>query len=236
MATVNDFTHTWPGITQPPLPPFRTTALSPEEEATFLRDEALSMLPGARAWVLMQDGPDEQAFNDCRPRMLYNMFSGHMPVLSMFTTGAQPEPIHNETDYWAYWKPFPAESPHPLEAEHWERVKAEWQLRRAHPALHAGTLELHAAQMDDPAVHVVLRRKDDDICVVALNFRHEPVTCQLTVDLLAIGIAPDSHFSPFDLLHDVCCPPCTGADLQQGYALSIPPRDGVVIKLQKVMA
>ena len=39
--TVNDFTHTWPGSNPPPLPPFRTRPLSPEEQARFLRDEIL---------------------------------------------------------------------------------------------------------------------------------------------------------------------------------------------------
>ena len=81
MATVNDFTHTWHGSGPPPLPPYRTSPLTPEEEARFLRDEALSMIPGARSWATMGASGDNQGGTspESRPRELYSLFSGRMP-------------------------------------------------------------------------------------------------------------------------------------------------------------
>ncbi|MHB9133694.1 MAG: alpha-glucosidase C-terminal domain-containing protein [Armatimonadota bacterium] len=231
MSTVNDFTHTWHGSTAPPLPPYRTRPLTPEEEARFLRDETFSMLPGARAWAMVNDSGDNKAgvVSESRPRVLYNMFSGRMPVLGMYGIGAQPEPINNETDYWAYWKPYPADQPHPAETSHWEHVKADWQLRQAHPELRAGTLAIQ--QADDPAVHAFLRRNGADATLVVLNFRREPITCTVKVDLDAAGIAAGESLTPRELLTDQAFPACTGAELQ-GYTVTIPARDGLVIKLK----
>ncbi len=234
MATVNDFTHTWHGASAPPLPPFRTEPLTPEEEARFLRDEALSMIPGARAWASVSETGDNQggAGSDSRPRVVYNFFSGRMPMLSMYSIGAQPEPIRNETDYWADWRPYPADEPHPAEAEHWEQVKRLWQLRQAYPELKSGTLDIEHVSADDPAVHAFLRIKDDHVTVTAINFRHEPVTCALALDLSATGLSADDNLQPRELLTDQALPACTGAMLAQGWSVTIPPRDGVVVRLR----
>ncbi|OPZ84776.1 MAG: hypothetical protein BWY76_01706 [bacterium ADurb.Bin429] len=234
MATVNDFTHTWHGSGPPPLPPYRTQPLTPEEEARFLRDEALSMIPGARAWAMVSESGDNQGGmpSASRPRVLYNFFSGRMPVLGMYGAGAQPEPIRNETDYWAYWKPYPADQPHPSEAAHWERVKAMWQLRQAHPELKSGAFDIAHAAAGDPAVHAFLRVKDAAVTLCAVNFRTEATTCALTADITALGIAPDELLHPTDLLTGTALPACTGAELAAGYTVTINARDGVVLKVR----
>ena len=234
MATVNDFTHTWHGVKPPPLPPFRTRPLTPEEEARFLRDEAYSMLPGARAWANVSESGDRPGgqLTRSRPRVLYNFFSGRMPVLGMYYLGAQPEPIRNETDYWAYWKPYPADQPHPTEAAHWQQVKALWQVRQAHPELRAGRLDIEHVAAGDLAVHPFLRVKDGAMTLGAVNFRQQEVTCTCTVDLAAAGIAPDETLHPRELLTDTPLPACTAAALAAGYPVTIPARDGVVIKLR----
>jgi len=234
MATVNDFTHTWHGAGAPPLPPFRTRPLTPEEEARFLRDEALSMIPGARAWASAADGGDNQggATSETRPRVLYNFFSGRMPVLGMFNIGAQPEAINNETDYWAYWKPYPADNPHPAEVAHWQQVNAYWQVRQAHPELKSGTLDLDHISADDPAVHAFLREKDGHLTLCAVNFRREPVTCTLKVAIDAVRIAADETLSPCELVTASTLPTLTGAELARGYTVTIGTRDGMVIKLR----
>jgi glycosidase len=231
MATVNDFTHTWHGSDAPPLPPFRTRPLTPEEEARFVRDEMLSMIPGARSWAMVSDTGDNKgggAASACRPRVLYNLFSGRMPVMGMYGVGAQPEPINNETDYWAYWKPYPADNPHPAEVAHWANVKRYWELRMAHPELKSGSLDISRVAVDDPAVHAFLREKDGHLTVVAINFRREPVTCTLTMSGLAAGDA----LQPVDLLTGAALPACTGAELAEAYRITLPPRDGVVMKLK----
>jgi hypothetical protein len=227
MATVNDFTHTWPGATPPPLPPYRTRPLTPEEEARFLRDELVSLIPGARAWATVA-GEDEVS----RPRVLFNMFAGRMPVLPMFTTGAQPEPITNEPEYWAYFRPRPADDPAPREKAHWEQVKRQWNLRMAHPELKSGRIEFQTVSAADPAVFAFLRLQDRHATLVALNFRSEPVTCAVTLDLAVAGLAAAEKLSPVELLSGAPLPACTGADLAQGYPLTLPPRDGVLVKLR----
>ncbi|HOF87011.1 MAG TPA: DUF3459 domain-containing protein [Armatimonadota bacterium] len=234
MAAVNDFTHTWHGSGPPPLPPYRRRPLTPEEEARFLRDEALSMLPGARAWAMVSESGDNQGGmpNQSRPRVLYHFFSGRMPVLGMYNIGAQPEAIHNETEYWAYWKPYPADQPHPAEAAHWARVKAMWQLRQAHPELKSGALDITHAAAGDPAVHAFLRVKDAAVTLCAVNFRQDAVTCALTVDAAALGLAADAVLHPTELLTGATLPACTGAALSAGYTVTIGARDGVVIKLR----
>jgi glycosidase len=164
--------------------------------------------------------------------VLYNFFSGRMPVLGMYGAGAQPEPINNETDYWAYWKPYPADQPHPSEAAHWERVKAMWQLRQAHPALRHGAFDIDHATAGDAAVHAFLRVKDDSVILCAVNFRQEAVTTPLVIDIAVVGIAADETLHPVELLTDTQLPACTGAELAAGYGVTIEARDGVVIKLR----
>lgn len=234
MASVNDFTHTWHGSNAPPLPPYRTRPITPEEEARFLRDEAFSMIPGARAWAMVSDSGDNQGGmpNQCRPRVLYNFFSGRMPVLGMYGAGMQPEPINNETDYWAYWKPYPADQPHPAEAAHWARVKEMWQLRQAHPALRHGAFDITHAAAGDAAVHTFLRTHADSVVLCAVNFRQQEVTTTLTVDIAALGIAADETLTPVELITGMELPACTGAELAAGCAVAIGARDGVVIKLR----
>ena len=234
MATVNDFTHTWFGAGPPPLPPFRTRPLTPEEEARFLRDEVLSMIPGARAHAAIDDAGDNQGgvSHESRPRVLFSLFSGRMPILSLFSIGAQPEPIRNETEYWAFWKPYPADHPHPDEAAHWERVKAYWQLRQTYPELRAGTLDIDHVHADDPAVHAFLRVKDGQFTLCAINFRREPVTCMLTLSGNVLPFDAEEPLSPRELLTGIALPPTTGDALTRGYAVTIGARDGVVIKLR----
>ncbi len=227
MSTVNDFTHTWPGATPPPLPPFRTRALSPEEEARFLRDELLSMAPRMRAHAFIA-GEDDQS----RPRILFNMFAGRMLILNMFYVGAHKENITNEPEYWAYFRPRPANDPAPQEKAHWAKVKQQWQLRLAHPELKSGRLEFLAVSADDPAVFAFLRLKDKHASLVVLNFRAEPVTCGVRIDWKAAGFVPKAKLAPRDLLRDNAALPATTAKaFATGYTVTVPARDGVVLKL-----
>lgn len=235
MATVNDFTHTWHGSTPPPLPPYRTQPLSAEEEARFQRDEILSMIPGARSWAMVSntEGDAGKLAGSVLPRVLFIMFSGRMPVLSMFGIGAQPEPITNEPEYWSYFRPRPADDPAPQEKAHWEKVKWYWQLRLAHPELKSGSLILAGVTTDDPAVFAFLREKDGHLSAILLNFRESAVTCILRIDWAATGvIAPGGELIPLDLLRNVAMPTTTAAQLTGGYSVTIPARDGVVLKLQ----
>ena len=226
MATVNDFTHTWHGATPPPLPPYRTRPLSPEEEARFLRDELLSMIPGARSWVFVA-GEDDAS----RPRVLFTMFGGRLPVLSMFATGAQKAPITNEPEYWAYFRPRPADDPAPQEKAHWETVARQWRLRMAHPELKSGRLEFWAVRADDPAVFAFLRIKGRRAILVVLNFRAEAVACRLRINWKAAGFKPRARLAPRDLLRDECLPPASAAEFGRGYTIRVPARDGVVASL-----
>jgi len=235
MATVNDFTHTWPGSTPPPLPPFRTRPLSPEEEARFLRDEILSMIPDARSWAMVGNSEGDAAHdlgNSVLPRVLFNMFSGRMPVLSMFTSGAQPEAITNEPEYWRYFRPRPADDPAPREKAHWAKVKQHWLLRLAHPELKSGSLIMAGVATDDPAVFAFLRAKDAHLSAILINFREAPVTCTLHIDWQATGVIPlAGEMAPRDLLRDVVLPAVTAKQLSDGYPVTIAGRNGVVLKL-----
>jgi glycosidase len=236
MATVNDFTHTWHGSTPPPLPPYRTRPLSPEEEARFLRDELLSMIPGARAWATVAniagDAAVEQG-NSVLPRVLFTLFGGRMPVMAMFGVGAQPEPIRNEPEYWTYFKARPANDPAPSEKAHWAKVKQLWQLRMAHPELKSGRLEFHGVSTTDPAVFAFLREKEGSLSAVVINFRPAAVTCALRIDWEAAGLErPAGGLAPRDLLRDEALLAATAKQLAAGYTLTIPARDGVVLKLQ----
>lgn len=236
MATVNDFTHTWPGSTPPPLPPFRDRPLSPEEEARFLRDELLSMIPGARAWATVANVTGDaaaQAGTSVLPRVLFNMFSGRMPVLHMFSTGAQKEPITNEPEYWTYWRPRPAADPAPHEKAHWQAVARLWRLRLAHPELKSGRLEFRAVTTDDPAVFAFLRVKDRHASLVVLNFRAEPVTCGVRIGWRQAGFGPKARLVPRDLLRGGTALPATPATaFAKGCRVTVPARDGRVLRLQ----
>ncbi len=235
MATVNDFTHTWHGSTPPPLPPYRTEPLSPEEEACFLRDEVLSMIPGARSWATVaniEGDAARQQGSSVLPRVLFTLFGGRMPVMQMFGIGAQPEPIRNEPEYWTYFRPRPAHDPAPQEKVHWALVSSLWQLRMAHPELKSGRLILKGVATDDPAVFAFLREKEGNLSAVVINFRPAAVACNLSLDWAAAGLsAPVGDLLPRDLLRDTALPAVTGDGLAEGYALVVPARDGVVVKL-----
>ncbi len=227
MATVNDFTHTWPGTTPPPLPPFRTRPLSPEEEARFLRDEMLSMIPGARSHASISAEDAES-----RPRLLSNMFSGCMPILRMFDTGAQKETITNEPEYWTYFRPRPANDPAPQEEALWENVRKQWQVRMAHPELKSGRLILAGVGTDNPAVFAFLREKDGHLSAVVINFGADTAACKLCIDWQAAGVErPAGKLAPRDLLREVALPAVTALQIETGYALTIPARDGLVANL-----
>ncbi|MHB9024420.1 MAG: hypothetical protein ACYC7E_09625 [Armatimonadota bacterium] len=234
MATVNDLTYIKPWSAPPVLPPFRTAPLTPEEEARAWRDEALSLLPGGRAWATIEE--DAPA---TRPGVLYTFFGGRMPVLPMYVRGVSDGHdnlegnMHpNMTDHWQHWQPYPPEQPHPAEAAFFRFAARLWAIRRAHPELKSGTLDVWAVETSDRAVHAFLRRHEDDISVVALNFRHEAVACTVSVDLSSATVASEETLTPRDLLREEALPPCTGADLRRGYAVAIPPRDGIVVKLR----
>ena len=235
MATVNDFTHTWAGSTPPPLPPFRTEPLSPEEEARFQRDEVLSMIPGARSWAGVANTEGDgarQLGTSVLPRVLFIMFSGRMPVLGMFNIGAQSEAITNEPEYWTYFRPRPADDPDPSEKAHWARVKQQWQLRMAHPELKSGSLILKGVTTSDPAVFAFLREKEGNLSVVVINFRPSAVDCELRIDWAAAGVAqPVGELRPRDLLRDSERRATTALQLENGYTIDVPARDGVVLKL-----
>jgi hypothetical protein len=235
MATVNDFTHTWHGSTPPPLPPYRQQPLSPEEEARFHRDEMLSMLPGARSWASVANVEGDSAAEPEKsvlPRVLFNMFSGRMPVLAVFQSGLPCPPITNEPEYWTYFKPRPADDPAPHEKAHWERIRAWWRVRMAHPELKCGRLITGAIDAGDAAVFAFLREKDGHISAVLINFRGRDVTCRLRINWAAAGLVrPTGGSGPIDLLRggapvDVC-----DEDMSDGWNVAIPPRDGVVLKL-----
>ena len=66
----------------------------------------------------------------------------------------------------------------------------------------------------------------------AVNFRLQAVTCVLRSELAAAGITPDETLHPRELLAGAPLPACSGAELAAGYMVSIPARDGVVIKLR----
>jgi hypothetical protein len=232
MATVNDFTHTWHGSTAPPLPPFRMLPLSPEEEAGFLRDEVLSMIPGARAWSSIANAGGEDGESAVRPRVLFTLFGGRMPVLRMFDIGMQSEVITNEPEFWKYFRPRPADDPAPQELALWRQVQAMWQVRMAHPELKSGLLDVARVQADDAAVFAFLRLKDDAVTVVAINFRPAPVTCTLMLATSELGLAAENAFAPTERLTGVALPATTGAMLATGYPVTLGPRDGVVIKLR----
>ncbi len=234
MATVNDFTHTWHGSGPPPLPPYRQRPLTPEEEARFLRDETLSMIPGARSWAMMGESGDNRGgmVSESWPRELFGLFSGRMPVLAMYGIGSQPEPIHNETEYWAYWKPYPADQQHPAEAARAAAVKRLWELRQSYPELRSGALDIEHVQAVDPAVQAFLRTRDGHLTLGAVNFRREPVSCTVRLDTAALGMDAEERFRPRELLSGEELPECTAADLTAGYEISLGPRDGVVLRLR----
>ncbi len=229
MATVNDFTHTWPGATPPPLPPHRQRPLTPEEEARFLRDEILSMIPGARSWANVA-GEDDVS----RPRVLFNMFGGRMPVMQLFNTGAQKETITNEPEYWTYFQPRPADDPAPQEKAQWESVSKQWRLRMSHPELKSGRLEFMSVTTDDPAVFAFLRIKNKHASLVVLNFRTGPVTCEVRIDWKAAGFKPKTKLSPRDLLRedDAPIPAVASAKFAKGHSLNVPARNGLVLCLR----
>lgn len=235
MATVNDFTHTWHGSTPPPLPPFRTRPLSPEEEARFLRDELLSTIPGARTWAMVANVAGDAAKGqgaECLPRVLFTLFGGRMPVMSVYSTGAQSEPITNEPEYWTYFRPRPADDPAPQEKAHWDKVKRWWGLRQANPELKSGRLIQTGVSTGDPAVFAILREKEGHVTAVLINFRNTAVTCNLRLDWAAAGVEqPAGALAPRDLLRDCGLPAATAQQLTAGYTVSVPARDGMVLKL-----
>ena len=234
MATVNDFTHTWPGATPPPLPPFRTAPLTAAEEARFLRDELLSMIPGARSWATVANVSGDAANPLDRsvwPRVLFLMFSGRMPVLQMFGTGAQAQPIRNEPEYWTYFRPRPADDPAPAEKAHWASVKRLWDLRMAHPELKSGRLEFRAVSTDDPAVFAFLRVKDRHATLIVLNFATEPAHGAVWVDWHAAGVRPPRRLVMRELLTGQPWPAATAARLAAGWRADVPARSGLVLKL-----
>jgi hypothetical protein len=166
------------------------------------------------------------------PRVLFNMFSGRMPVMAMFGVGAQKEAITNEPEFWTYFKPRPARDPAPSEREHWARVKRQWQIRMAHPELKSGTLDFRAVTCDDPAVFGFLRIKRKNASLVVLNFRAEPVTCRVTVNWKMAGLPrPRGPLAPRDLLRDEALPMAAPAAWVRGYDVTLPARDGRVLKL-----
>ncbi len=235
MATVNDFTHTWHGCTPPPLPPFRTRALSPEEESTFLRDEGLSMILGARSWRTLADGSHECHQWDpeaTRPRRLYSMFTPTLPILPMFIRGKDGDELwESQTAYWHGFQPRPANAQDPRDEALYADIGRLWQIRQAHPELKSGQLDLWAVSADDPAVNVLLRQKDDNRTILALNFRPTEVTCTVRIDVQAAGIVLSDAFAVQELLTDITLSRCTGADLANGYTVTIPSRGGVLLKL-----
>lgn len=236
MATVNDFTHTWHGCDAPPLPPFRKAPLSPEEEAAFLRDEELTMIPGAWTWRSLADGSHQGRpwdMSRTRPRMLYSLFSKCVPILPLFTRNANGRPIKTQTEYWTgAFEVTPADQPHADDVKTWKSIGDLWKLRQAHPELRSGEMALRAAKADDRAVHALLRVKGPDVSVLAINFREQAVTCKLAVDLKAAGLDVRANLKPRDLLREADLPACTGEQLEQGLTVTIPPRDAVLIKFR----
>lgn len=235
LATVNDFTHTWHGCTPPPLPPYRTRPLTPEEEALFLRDEGLTMIVGARSWRTLVDSSHmclQWDLEVTRPRILYSMFTPTMPVLPIFSRTADEREFETQTAYWEEFKPAPADAPDPRDKKQWDYIGSLWRIRQENPELKSGTLDLWAVQAEDAAVNAVLRLKDRAASILAINFRSESVPCKLTVDLHAAGISKEDQLAPRDLLRDAPLGNCTGADLECGYEVSIPSRDAVLIQLR----
>jgi glycosidase len=165
------------------------------------------------------------------PRVLFSMFSGRMPVLSMFNTGAQKEAITNETEYWAYFRPRPADDPAPHEKAHWETVKRHWHLRQAHPELRSGRVEFRAVTTDDPAVFAFLRTAGRHASLVVLNFRSDPVTCRVRIDWRAAGIRPRGRITPRNLLTAEVLPATTAASFARGRQVAVAARNGVVLRL-----
>ena len=234
MATVNDFTHTWSGCTPPPLPPYRKTALTAEEEARFLRDEVYSMLPGARSWRSLADGSHQCLQWDVaetRPRILFSMFSNTIPVLPLYTRDANDRQFVTQTEYWHEFKARPVEQLDPRDVELWDYFGRLWHLRQAHPELKSTATGPEPVAADDRGVFAYLRRGTGQVTLVAINFRREPVTCRVSVTPATAGLDPARALAPRELLRDAVLPPCTAADLTAGYSLNIPPRDAVVVKL-----
>ena len=150
----------------------------------------------------------------------------------MCSSDLQLEPIRNECEYWAYFRPRPANDPAPTEKAHWEGVKRHWQLRMAHPELKSGRLEFLAVSTDDPAVFAFLRLKNRHASLVMLNFRAVPATCVVRIDWKSAGFKPTARMSPRDLLRDDArLPTVTAAQFATGWPLTVPARDGLVLKL-----
>jgi hypothetical protein len=192
------------------------------------------MIPGARSWAMVSNTEGDAAAESGRsvlPRVLFNMFGGRMPVLRMFAKGAQPEPIRNEPEFWSYFRPRPADDPAPEEKAHYENVKHQWRLRMAHPELKSGRLAFRPVCTDDPAVFAFLRVKGRHAALVILNFRAEAATCRVRVDWKAAGFRPAARFTPRDLLRDGRLPETTAAQFARGWPVTIPGRDGLVLKL-----
>jgi hypothetical protein len=234
MATVNDFTHTWHGATPPPLPPYRQAPLTPAEEARFQRDELLSMLPGARSWATVANvsGDAANPMTNVRPRVLFHLFSGRMPVLHMFSIGAQPERITNEPEFWTWFRARPADDPHPYELAHWRYVKSLWDLRQAHPELKSGRLEFRAVTCADPAVFAFLREREGQVTLVVLNFAATPAATTVMLAARAAGVKLRRRLRPRELLTGQALPATTPAALAAGYPVQVPARDGLLLQLQ----
>ena len=183
------------------------------------------MIPGARAWAMVS-GEDDAS----RPRVLFNMFSGRMPVLNMFYVGANPEPITNEPEYWAYFRPRPADDPAPREQAHWQQVKQLWQLRMAHPELKSGGLDFtRCAATTPPYLSSSARRRTGRRGGSTSASAGRP---RDMLDWAAAGIVPPAgELLPCDLLRNNALPATSALGLGQGYRVTIPARDGVVVKL-----
>ena len=234
MSTVNDLTHTWHGCTPPPLPPFRETPLTPEEEARFLRDEVFSMLPGTRSWrILADDGLrcEQRDLAETRPRLLFSMFSNTIPVLPLFTRDLNDRQFVTQTEFYQEFQARPVEQLDPRDVELWNYVGRLWRLRQTHPELKSTATGPEPVAVDNPAVFAYLRRHVGQVTLVAVNFRHEPVECAVSATPEATGLDPNLALMPHDLLRDAALTPCTAAGLANGYHLTIPPRDAVVVKL-----
>ncbi len=227
MASVNDFTHCWHGATAPPLPPFRTHPLTPAEEARYHRDELLSSVVGGRSWANVAREDDR-----CRPRVLFNFFSGKMPVLNLFATSARPEPIRNELEYWAYFKPYPADAPAPAERAHWDEVRRLWQIRQSIPELKSGRVEFMTVTCDDPGVFAFVREVERQFTLVAINFHDQATRCAVAVDLHGVERPAASTFRPRDVLNGQQFPSVAADELRRGFRLDLPGRDGAVIRFE----
>jgi hypothetical protein len=236
MAGVNDFTHTWREAGPPPLPPFRKRELTPREEALFLRDEMLSLLPGSRFWMGFNDAGHRTDrdinMDSIRPRILYTMLAKGMPVIHLFACDKNQRSFVTETEYWDQWQPCPANAPDANEWRMVEYVQKLWSLRMGQSALKSGSVTLAGVRADNAAVISFVRQSDNEIIIVALNFNYEDTACRIEVDLDTIGIEQGASVICKELLH-------SNQHMEEVKLIDsemrmiIPQRDAVVLKLHK---